>query len=103
MVTLQSGGAPTNVSGDYVPGTPTPLDPATWWCSIKPATQRDLERVTAGTALTVASHIVEGDYHPQITTSTQILFKGRTLYVNGVVNPEERNITTIALCSEVVP
>ena len=59
--------------------------------------------MTAGTSLTAASHIVEGDYHAGITTPTQITFEARTFYVNGVQNPEERNMTTIAFCSEVVP
>jgi len=80
----------------------TPLTPPTWFCSIRPATQRDLERVTAGTTLTTATHIVEGDYRADITTSTQIGFDGRTLFVNGVQHPEERKITLVLLCTEVI-
>jgi hypothetical protein len=102
LVTLQGPGTPTSTDGDWTPGTPEPLDPPTWYCSITPATVRDLERLTAGTTLTAASHILAGDYHPGITTETQILFRGRTFYVSGVQNPGERNIATIAFCQEVV-
>lgn len=101
LVTVQGPGAGSIVDGDWVPGTPTPLDPPTWWCSINPASQRVLERVAAGTVIAEASHVVEGDYHPGINTQTQLVFEGRTLYVKGVSDPEERHITTIALCSEV--
>jgi hypothetical protein len=103
LVTLQGPGGPPVPDGDGgFTETPAPLTPPTWWCSIVPATARDLERVTAGTTLAAATHVAEGDYHAGITTETEILFRGRTLYVKGVINPEERNITTIALCSEVV-
>lgn len=77
-----------------------PLDPPTWYCAIDPATARDLEFITAGTTQTATSHILEGHYHAGINTQTQIGFQGRTFYVAGVVNPEERNLTTIALCHE---
>lgn len=103
LVTLQ--GPTTTVpdgQGGYVQ-TPAAFTPPTWYCSIRPASQRELERVTSGTTLTTATHIVEGDYRPDITTSTQILFNSRTLFVNSVTNPEERNITLVLLCNEVVP
>ena len=103
LVTLTTLGVPVpDGEGGYTQ-PPVPLDPPTWWCTITPASARELERLTAGTSLTAASHIVEGDYHAGITTSTQITFEARIFYVNGVVNPEERDLTTIAFCSEVVP
>jgi head-tail adaptor len=80
----------------------TDLAPASMYVSIQPATARELERVTAGTALSTASHIVTGPYHPQVTTQTRILFSGRTLFVIGVANPEERNVETVMVCNEVV-
>lgn len=80
-----------------------PLDPPSWRCRIDPASVRELEYVASGTALARASHILEGDFHPGITTQTQILFNGRTFFVNGVINPEERNIDTIAFCEEQIP
>lgn len=78
------------------------LVPAAVWCSIVPATQRDLERLAAGTVIATASHVVTMPYHPQVTTQTRLTFNGRTFYVKGVATPEERQIVTIALCQEVV-
>src|SRR5215207_1720076 len=96
LVTVQGPGVPVpdgEGGYSYVPG---PLDPATWWCSITPASQRLMERLAAGTVLTEASHVLEGDYHPGIDTQTETVFEGRTHYVRGVTDPEERHITTIA-------
>jgi head-tail adaptor len=85
--------------GGYTMGT-WPLDPPDWYVSIRPAGSRELERLTSGTAQTRASHVVTGPYRADVTTGTRISFNGRTLYVNGVMNPEERNIDTVALCDE---
>ena len=104
LVTLQGPGTNTqNAEGEWVPGFEA-LDPPTWWCSISPATVRDLERLTAGTTVTQATFVLEGEYHAGITTQTQITKDdGRVFYVNGVQNPEERNIVTRAFCSELAP
>jgi len=83
--------------------TPAPATPAVWWVRIRPATVRDLERVTAGTTLTTATHVLEGAYHPGITAESTLTYGTRTFYVRGVINPEERNIATIAVCQEVLP
>lgn len=80
----------------------TPLSPATAWAEIKPATSRDLERVTADTVLSTASHVITMDYHAGVTTKTRITFEGRVFNVTGVSDPEERHIDTIAVCVEVV-
>ena len=49
---------------------------------------RDLERMTAGTTVSQATFILEGEYHAGITTQTQITKDdGRVFYVNGVQNP----------------
>ena len=85
-----------------------PLDPPTWYVSIVPASAADLERMTAGAAVTRASHIVVGDHHPGISTATQLRFtdydgRPRTFYVSGVLHPEERGRETVAFCEEHVP
>lgn len=106
LVTLAGPGAGNvqNSDGEWVPGPTAPLDPATWYCAITPATVRDLERLTAGSAVAQATFILEGDYHAGITTQTTITKDdGRVFYVNGVQNPEDRNILTRAFCSELVP
>lgn len=76
------------------------LTPATVSADVRPATARDLERVTANTTITSATHIVTMRYHAGVTTATRITFKGRTLYVRGVSNPEEKNEMTICVCEE---
>ena len=78
------------------------LSPAAVKAKIEPATSASLERITAGTVTSTASHVVTMPYHSGVTTKTRITFDARTLYVVGVSNPEERNIETIAVCSEVV-
>lgn len=70
--------------------------------SIAPATARDLERATAGTVLSTASHIVRGPFHPQVTTKTRLLFNGRIFNVVGDQNLEERSGEMVLVCVEVV-
>jgi len=81
---------------------PAPLAPPGMFAQVRPATAKDLERVAAGTVLSMASHIVTMPYHPQVTTKTQILFGARRLNVVGVASPDERHVETIAICAEVV-
>lgn len=77
------------------------LEPATWRCAIAPATARNLERLVAGTVIATATHLLTGRYHSGITTKTKVTFKSRSFSVVGVVNREERNIETVAICVEV--
>jgi SPP1 family predicted phage head-tail adaptor len=102
LVTLQgpTGTAVPDNEGGYAQ-LYADLSPATAWAAIRPATARDLERVSSGTTIATASHIVEIDYHPQVTTQTRVIFGSRTLNVTGVSNPEERNIELILVCVEI--
>lgn len=68
------------------------LVPPTWRVSIEPATAADLERVTTGTVLSSASHIVRGAFHPGVTTLTRMVFSGRTMSITGVQNIDERSV-----------
>jgi len=79
------------------------LVPASWRVSITPATARDLERVAAGSVISSASHLVRGDFHPDVTTKTRIVFDGRQFSITGKQNPDERNVTMELLAVEVVP
>lgn len=103
LVTLQgpSGSGAPDGEGNWTPAY-GPLTPAQWMVSINPAAARELERLGAGTTITQASHIVEGAYRADITTQTQILFKGRTFHVNSVLNMQERDIRTVCVCQELV-
>jgi SPP1 family predicted phage head-tail adaptor len=101
-VTVQNpGGAVSDGDGGYTEGW-SDADPATLDVSITPASTNDLERITAGTVLTSATHIVRGRFHPQITTSSRLLFKGRSLLVVFVGNPEERDRELVLIVAEVL-
>lgn len=102
-VTVQNplGALVPNDNGGYTQGYANG-SPAAWQVSIEPATTRDLERITAGTVLAQASHVVSGAYRSDVTTLSVLLFNGRTLSVLGVSNPEERNLETVAVCTEIV-
>jgi SPP1 family predicted phage head-tail adaptor len=78
------------------------LTPPTWYCRIAPATEKDLERVAAGTVLSTNLHIVKGAYRGDITTGGRLIFNTRRLNVTGVSNPEERNVELVLVCVEVV-
>lgn len=78
------------------------LTPSTWYCSIEPATARDLERVASGTVISTASHVLKGRYHPTITVSTRLVYRGVVYQVTGVSDPELRQIETIVLAVELV-
>jgi head-tail adaptor len=99
-ITLQNPGpAVPDGEGGF---TFVPVMFATRMARITPATTRDLERVTSGTVQSSASHLVEFDYLAGVTTKTEIVFKTRVFTVEGITNPEEKNVTLICICSEVV-
>lgn len=102
-VTLEAPG-PAVPDGDGGFTQPwAPLVPATWYCAIHPATARDLERAAGGTVISQATHIVTGDYRPDVTTQARIISEdGRPLSVVHVTNPDERRIELELLCAEVV-
>jgi head-tail adaptor len=72
------------------------------WTHILPATARDLERFTASTIVATATHLLTMDYLAGVTTRSRVVFGSRRFSVQGVMNPEERNIDTILACAEVV-
>lgn len=100
-VTLQNPG-PAVPDGDGYTQSWTDLTPPALSVKIAPATQRDLERVIAGTVMSQATHIVTGPFHPQVTTKTRIIFSGRTFNVVGVADPEEGGVEMVLVCVEVV-
>ena len=96
----------------YTPGPPVPDGDGgytttrtlagAWAVQIRPASQRELERVGSGTTITGATHLLTGRYHGAVTTQAQLVFRGRLFEVVGVIVPEELTVETIALCAEVV-
>lgn len=102
LVTVQGPSAPIpDGDGGFTEGWVN-LVPPTWYCSIEPATARDLERVAAGTVIGTATHIITGRFHPQIELSTRLVYDGRVFQVTGVSNPEERKIRTIVTAVELL-
>lgn len=101
-VQVQNPGVPQpDGDGGYTEGW-TDADPPFLNVSITPASARDLERYSAGTTLTSATHLVRGRWHPQITTASRLLFHGRILLVASIANPEERSLEVILICAEVL-
>jgi head-tail adaptor len=87
--------------GGYTQGW-TPLEPQTWFASIRPATARDLEIETAGTITASATHIIESDFHPGVTIHTRVvkLDNGRIFQVAGLANHADRDVTMSLFCQE---
>jgi SPP1 family predicted phage head-tail adaptor len=99
-VTVQNPGASVpDGDGGYTEGW-SDADPATLDVSITPATTSDVERLTAGTVAATATHMVRGRFHPGITLASRLIFKGRTLNVIYVGNPDERDLELVMLCAE---
>lgn len=74
-----------------------------WWVSIESATPRVMERIgSAGATESTATHVLEGAYLATLTTACRIVYGSRVFSVRGVVNWNERNETTFAVCEEVV-
>lgn len=85
--------------GGYTEGW-TPLDPPQVDASIQSASATDLERLTGGTVLTTATHLVRTRFHPQITTATRITFGARTFDVQSAQNVDERDVALLLICVE---
>jgi SPP1 family predicted phage head-tail adaptor len=94
------------------PGPPVPdgtgwveswidLPPAEF-ARITPASQASLEQITAGTVLSMATHIVTVPYRTGLTTKTRFLYDGRNLSVLGIFDYEERHVQLNLVCAEVV-
>lgn len=98
-VTLQTPATAADGDGGY---TDTWTALATVWASVVPATAHDLERAVAGTVQSSATHLVTIRYLAGVTTKTRVLFGTRTLQVTGVQNPDERNISLVLVCQEIV-
>jgi head-tail adaptor len=88
--------------------TPVPLDPPGLFGRVAPATAADMERMTAGTVISTATHLVAIPYHPQVTTQTRVLYtdllnQEHDFNVVAVNNPEMRNVELLLTCVELVP
>jgi hypothetical protein len=73
--------------GGYVESPMVPLNPATWSAAIETATPgTETLGVVVQTSIT---HVIAGDWRPDITTATRIVFKGRAFDVRSVFDVQE--------------
>lgn len=70
------------------------------WASVNPIAGRefyDVEKIDSG-----LSHRVRMRYKEGILPSMRIVFKGRVLHIESVINDYEKNSTLQLMCREVV-
>ena len=102
LVTVQGPGLPIPDGDGGVIASWADLDPPQVKAWITAASARDLENLAAGTVIAQATHVIAIPYHPQVSTASRVLFRGRTFNLTGVVNPEERNVQLMLFGVEVV-
>jgi len=74
---------------------------ATAWASVLPADAAAVARVSANTIESPITHVVETDYRAAIKPQHRVWLKSaRALYITGIANLEERDITHVLLCEE---
>jgi len=106
LVTLANATTAPDGDGGFT-DTLTPLTPATLFGEIRPATARDLERLAAGTVLSMETLIVIVPFHASVTTKTRLTWLDRAgrshaANVTGVNNPDQRCIDLVLVAVEVV-
>jgi SPP1 family predicted phage head-tail adaptor len=90
LVRFQTPASVPDGDGGYT-DTWADLDPL-WPVDIRPATVRDLERLTAGTIVAAATHVIAARYRPDVQIDARMLFNGREFRITGIANLEERGI-----------
>jgi len=76
--------------------TPVVFAPDAVWAAIRPQAPTPFGE-------SKVTHLVEIDYHPQVTLNTRLIHEEtRFLYVRGLQDVEERHITLVLLCEEVL-
>lgn len=73
---------------------------ATVRASIERASARQLERITSGTVIAQATHIVTIPYVTGVTTQTVVVFGTRIFRITDVANPDEANRELQLICVE---
>jgi head-tail adaptor len=72
--------------------------------AVVPATAQALERLTANTVASSASHLVTLRYRAGITTQTALVFHDgptdRPMAITGLYDPEERHVELVLACVE---
>lgn len=74
---------------------------ATVWASVVPATAGNEDRPTANTTDTPVTHLVEMDYRVTVRPQHRVILKAtRPLYIRGIQNVDERDVTLVLSCEE---
>lgn len=95
---MSAGRRNTYVTLAEVPSdaTPSTFAPAGIWIDLRPSAPGAFDEQRA-------SHLAETDYHPQITTNTFLtLDDGRQLFVRGIQDVDNRHVTHVLYCEEVL-
>ena len=100
LVSLAKAGAtPDDPEGGYTE-TWIALNPPTWYCSIREATARDLERISGGLTTQTATHLIRGRYHAELSKDCRIAFRNRVFDVSTVHIDDEQQATITVLAVE---
>jgi head-tail adaptor len=104
-VQLQNPGPPQPNGDGGSTQTWGDLDPPFLWMAIVSSAGGIEQRAARaeGSTLSVAMYTITGQYHPQVTTLTRLLFNGREFHVNGITNVTERGIEMQLSCTELTP
>ena len=71
------------------------------WASVEPATASAVERLTGQTQQVPITHLVTLDYRSTLLAKHRVRLSGtRLLYIRGIQNDEERNVTHVLSCEE---
>lgn len=73
-------------------------DVATVWASVEPLSGREL--LSAQQVQGEISHRVRCRFRSGVTTAHRLLFAGRVLDIQAVINPQERGVMLEILCRE---
>lgn len=106
-VALDAPGSPIPDGDGGYTQTYAPLDPPAVFAQVEQATAYSIERLSAGTILSTATHLVTLPFHPAVTTQTRVQWtddalRPHTANVTAVINVEERSRTLVLGVVEVV-
>ena len=108
FVTLENPGAPVPDGAGGYTETWAPLDPPAAWVALDQLSGADLERHTADTIVTSATHSITLPYHPGVTVQTRVTYvdpdRGwRVFQVVGLQDPGEARRELVLVAAETLP
>jgi len=95
-VQLQEPAETQNSTGEEIQSYSTYT---TVWASIEPLQGRELEHAQQISA--EVSHRVKIRYNANVAAKDRVIYGSRTLEIEAVLNPEERNEELILMCKEI--